>query len=527
MGGPTFGTVTTTPIDLSRPDGKGLAAGTLGLWGSTVIGLASTAPVYSLVATLGWVVLAVGGQAPIAFVLAFIPMLFIAFAYRELNNAVPDCGTTFTWGTKAFGPWVGWMGGWGVAVAGMVVLANLAQIASIYFWSLLGQEFENNDWRVVLLGVVFIAAMTWVSWRGVEIGERIQNVLLGLQYLVLAIFVVAALWHYFAGTAPAPTAFDWAWFNPFGFVTDTGAFNESGFAEAVLLALFIYWGWDTCLALNEETKDPKRIPGRAALLTTVILLVTYVGVTVAAMMYAGIGEAGSGLGNEANADDFFLAVKDGLLGPVGWLLVVAVLVSAVSSTQTTILPTARGTLAMAAYKALPRRFAAVHPTYKTPSFSTLVMGVVASAYYVAMSLISDNILQDSILSLGLAIAFYYAITGYSCVWYFRRELFASGRSFLYRGLLPFLGAAMLTWAFVRSAIDMWDVDYGYTVLLGIGGTFVVGIGSLAFGVVLMFIWFAFPRAKPFFRGESLNRDTPVLVREDPADYARSVDGGLV
>lgn len=53
----------TTPIQLERSDGKGLAAGTLGLWGSTVIGLASTAPVYSLVATLGWVVLAVGGQA--------------------------------------------------------------------------------------------------------------------------------------------------------------------------------------------------------------------------------------------------------------------------------------------------------------------------------------------------------------------------------------------------------------------------------------------------------------------------------
>ena len=98
------------PISLDRPEGKGLAAGTLGLWGSTVIGLASTAPVYSLVATLGFVVLAVGAQAPIAFIIAFIPMLFIAFAYRELNNAVPDCGTTFTWGTKAFGPWVGLAG---------------------------------------------------------------------------------------------------------------------------------------------------------------------------------------------------------------------------------------------------------------------------------------------------------------------------------------------------------------------------------------------------------------------------------
>ncbi|GAA1934851.1 APC family permease [Microbacterium aoyamense] len=508
-------------INLDRPEGKGLAAGTLGLWGSTVIGLASTAPVYSLVATLGFVVLAVGAQAPIAFVIAFVPMLFIAFAYRELNNDVPDCGTTFTWGTKAFGPWVGWLGGWGVAVAGMVVLANLAQIAGIYFWSLFGDgSLAENYFLVTATGVVFIAAMTYVSWRGVEIGEKIQNILLGFQYLALAIFVVAALWHFFAGTAPDPTPFDWAWFNPFGFT------DWSGFTEAILLALFIYWGWDTCLALNEETKDPKRIPGRAALLTTVILLVTYVGVTIAAMMYAGLGETGTGLGNEANADDFFLAIKDGLLGPAGWLLVVAVMISAISSTQTTILPTARGTLAMAAYRALPKRFSTVHPKYKTPSFSTLVMGIVAIVYYVGMSLISDNILQDSILSLGLAIAFYYAITGYACVWYFRKEPFTSARNFFYRFLFPLLGAGMLTYAFIQSAIDMYDVDYGYTVLLGIGGTFVLGIGALAFGVLLMFLWFAFPASKPFFRGESLNRDTPVLVPEDPAEYSRSVDGGL-
>ncbi|MFT4230641.1 MAG: APC family permease [Microbacterium sp.] len=518
----------TTPIDLHRPDGKGLAAGTLGLFGSTVIGLASTAPVYSLVATLGFVVLAVGAQAPIAFVIAFIPMLFIAYAYRELNNEIPDCGTTFTWATKAFGPWAGWMGGWGVAVAGMVVLANLAQIGGIYLWALVDGIVHSADDAlladnvplVTVTGVVFIVLMTWVSWRGVEIGERIQNILLGIQYLALAVFVVAALWQFFAGTAPDPTPFDWSWFNPF-------AFDEwSGFTEAVLLALFIYWGWDTCLALNEETRDPKRIPGLAALLTCVILLVTYVGVTVAAMMYAGLGEEGTGLGNEANADDFFLGIKDGLLGPFGWVLVVAVLISAVSSTQTTILPTARGTLSMAAYKALPRRFAIVHPRFKTPSFSTLVMGVVAVVYYVGMTLISDNILQDSILSLGLAIAFYYAITGYACVWYYRRELFASGRNFLYKLLLPILGALMLTYAFVQSAIDMWDVDYGYTVLLGIGGTFVIGIGALALGVVLMLIWFAFPRSKPFFRGESLNRETPVLVPDEPAEYGRSVDGGL-
>jgi hypothetical protein len=154
------------------------------------------------------------------------------------------------------------------------------------------------------------------------------------------------------------------------------------------------------------------------------------------------------------------------------------------------------------------------------------MGIVASVYYVGMSLISDNILQDSILSLGLAIAFYYAITCFACVWYFRRDLFSSARNLVFRGIFPLLGGLMLAYAFVQSAIDMYDVDYGYTVLLGIGGTFVLGIGSLAFGVVLMFLWFAFPRSKAFFRGESLNRDTPVLVPDEPIAYPRSVDGGL-
>ncbi|WP_159618116.1 APC family permease [Arthrobacter zhaoguopingii] len=502
-------------------EGKGLAAGTLGVWGSVVIGLASTAPAYSLAASLGFVVLAVGAQAPIAFILAFIPMLFIAFAYRELNRDVPDCGTSFTWATKAFGPWVGWMAGWGVAVAGIIVLANLAQIAGLYLWLLVGDgSLAENSFLVTATGVFFIALMTLVSYRGVEIGAKLQNVLLAVQYLALALFVVFALIGVANGTAENATAPSLDWFNPFAFD------SVAGFTEAVLLALFIYWGWDTCLALNEETRDARRIPGLAALVTTVLLLITYVGVTVAAMMYAGVGEEGTGLGNEVNAEDVFFALKDAVLGPAAWLLVVAVLVSAVSSTQTTILPTARGTLSMAVYQALPRRFSTVHDRFRTPSFSTLVMGIAAVAFYVVMTIVSENILADSILSLGLAIAFYYAITGYACVWYFRRDLFTSRRNFVFRFLLPLLGALMLTAAFIRSAIDMLDVDYGYSVLLGVGGTFVVGIGALALGLVLMLAWRTRKGSQPFFRGESLNADTPVLVPDSPDTYRRSVDGGL-
>ncbi|HLL61603.1 MAG TPA: hypothetical protein VK401_01045 [Propionibacteriaceae bacterium] len=103
-------------VEKQEQAGKGLQSGALGLWGNVTIGLASTAPAYSLAATLGYVVLTVGDRAPAMFLLAFVPMLLVAVAYRELNRAMPDCGTTFTWGTKALGPWVGWMGGWGVAV---------------------------------------------------------------------------------------------------------------------------------------------------------------------------------------------------------------------------------------------------------------------------------------------------------------------------------------------------------------------------------------------------------------------------
>lgn len=497
-------------------DGKGLAKGQLGLLGSTIMGLASTAPVYSLVATLGFVVTAVGAQAPIAFILAFVPMFFIAFAYRELNRAVPDCGTTFTWATKAFGPWVGWMGGWGIAIAGIIVLANLAQIAGIYFWLLIGQvELSENLFVTTTTGVVFIAAMVYVSYRGVEIGERIQNVLLGIQYLALALFVILAFASALGATPPEGSTLPTAdWFNPFAFT------SFDGFTEAILLALFIYWGWDTCLALNEETKDPATIPGRAALISTLVLVVTYVAVAVAAISFAGL-DALDG------QDDVFLVVKDAMFGPWAWLLVLAVLISAVSSTQTTILPTARGTLSMAVYKALPKRFGSVHPRFHTPGFSTLVMGIVSIVYYVSMTLISENFLADSIYSLGLAIAFYYGLTGYACVWYFRKELFTSANAFVFKFLFPLLGALMLTAAFVKSAIDMLDPDYGYTVLLGVGGVFVIGIGSLLLGVVLMVIWAFVPASKPFYRGESLNRDTEVLVPEDEVEYGRSVDGGRV
>src|SRR5258708_12943527 len=111
---------------------KGLKSGALGLLSTTVIATASVAPAYSMAATLVFIVVAVGLNAPAVTVLAFVPMLLTSIGYRELNKADPDCGTTFTWATRAFGPKTGWAGGWAIVAADVLVMASLPQLPGQY-----------------------------------------------------------------------------------------------------------------------------------------------------------------------------------------------------------------------------------------------------------------------------------------------------------------------------------------------------------------------------------------------------------
>src|SRR5580692_12363684 len=157
----TANVIEQTPLQ----PGKGLRAGTLGLLSSVVIAVSSTAPAYSMAATLGLIVAVVGVHAPATLIVSFLPMLCIAYAFRELNKVDPDCGTTFTWTTRAFGPWTGWMGGWGIIAADIIVMASLSQIAGRYTFKLVGANAlaSQTPW-VTVAGVVFIGLLTWVCY---------------------------------------------------------------------------------------------------------------------------------------------------------------------------------------------------------------------------------------------------------------------------------------------------------------------------------------------------------------------------
>ena len=197
---------------------KGLRAGAVGVIGAVVIGVSTIAPAYTLTASLGPTVAEVGTQVPAIILVGFIPMLLTAFGYRELNRVMPDSGTSFTWGVRAFGPWIGWMTGWGLIAATVIVLSNLAGIAVEFLFLLISQLSGNaaiadlafNPFINVAVCLLFMLGATLVSYRDMQTTQKFQYVLVGFQVAVLVVFAVVAIVKAVQGDAPDPTAFSWS-----------------------------------------------------------------------------------------------------------------------------------------------------------------------------------------------------------------------------------------------------------------------------------------------------------------------------
>lgn len=464
-----------------RTGEKGLKKDAIGFAEALVIGIASTAPAYSLAAVIGLLVVTVGVQAPAVLVTSFVPMFFIAAAFYYLNRADQDAGTTFSWVTRAMGPYAGWMGGWAVGVTGVLVIGSLADVASRYTYLLFGLDAGSKG-AVTALAVVYIALMTLVCILGIELSARLQNVLIVAQVGALLLFAVVALYKVFGDNAPdAALTPEASWFSPFA-ISD-----GSALIPGLLIGVFIYWGWESSVNITEEVEDSAVVPGRAAVISTVVLLVTYVSVGTAVVAFAGLGTVEGFAGDDAILSTI---ATDVLGSPLDKVVVLAVLTSALASTQTTILPASRISLSMAFAGAIPASLGRVHRRYLTPHVATVVIGALAIAWYVPMNIFSENFLYDTIAALSLLISFYYSLTGFSCVIYYRKELFKSAKNLAFIGVAPLLGAGMLAYLFVRSLVDLSDPGGASNTggLFGLGVPLVVGLGLLLLGAALMVLW---------------------------------------
>ncbi|MFI5004526.1 MAG: APC family permease [Solirubrobacterales bacterium] len=489
---------------------KGLKKNAIGYLSNIVIGVASTAPAYSLAATLGFIVAVkgVGVHAPAVMLVAFIPMLLVASAYKYFNRADPDAGTTFAWTTRTFGPATGWLNGWAIFLADLIVMASLADIAAIYTFKLFGfTALGESKAAIVIAAVLWIAIMTWVCYRGIELSARIQQVLLSAEILILGIFSVVAFAKVYGSHPPAGSIKpSLSWINPF-------AMNFADLVVALLLAVFIYWGWDSGVAVNEESEDPAEGPGKAAVMSTILLVLIYVVVTAAAQSFHGVGF----LTNEANQEDVLNALGTGVLGStLNKALIIAVLTSASASTQTTILPTARTTLSMAHWKAVTNLLARVHKRYLTPTVSTLGFGALSIAITVALLLLSSSVLEDSLTAIGFPICFYYGFTGVACGWYYRHELTKSARNMLLLGIGPLLGGLMLFGIGIKAAFYYGHAEnVGSAPVAHITLPLWFGIGGMLLGFIVMLV--SRPYFREFFSRKTETAPPDVLERPPPTE----------
>ena len=493
------GDVVDPPMEGLRS--KGLRKGSVSLIGAVAIGLAATAPAYSLTGALGHGVDEAGYQMPIVFILAVIPMYFIALAYKHLTDAAPDAGTVFTWGSKAILPHIGWIGGFALMLSSILAGVGAAGItvnaATVAF-----RIEDPPDWLKVVIAGVFILITTWLVARGAEESSRTTLILTVIQYGGLAMFAaILGINILREHRNPSAEAFSWQWFNPFAIT------SFSALLGGFLVAVFIFWGFDASLSMSEETAGTAGQSGRSGVTAIIITVITYVVFSVAALAYAGTDDNNPGsLTNEANIDDIFSSLARDAVGPSGALIAAAIVgLSAFSATLSTVMSTVRGLLSMATYKALPSRFASVDDVRQTPTFATWFIGLTTLAIYSGLVLVSDSIVEDTVYSVGIAIMTYSSVVAVSSVIYFWDTAFGRWRTALEQVILPAIGAMVLIPVGVVQAYQMASPESGSSgSLAGIGTVFVIGVLSLLFGVLLMIIWNLTSPA--FFRGETLARE---------------------
>ena len=447
----------------------------IGFWSTLTVGIASPAPAYTAAATLagaGMLVSTAGLKSPAILLLGFIPLLLVAASFAYLNRAIPDAGTAFTWSTKALGPTMGFFTGWGMVISNTLVVGALAEVAAHYGFALLGLDvLTESKGAVLVAAAVMMAAGTWISARGVEASAVVEKVLIGIQVAGLVMLGGVALVRVALGIGDLPAAASkpqLEWFSPFGM-------DSSALVGGLLLAAFIFWGWDAAVALAEEVKGGPKTAGRAGIMSMVVLLGLYLLTTTGLLSFAGADGV-------ANANDF------GVLGAqvlgsaaAGKFILLVVFLASVASVQATILFTARTTFGMARRNALPFALARTNRN-GSPAVATLTIGGLAIGSFVALDLLSTSFRADSLAALGLFVAFYYGVAGLSNAVYFRKVAVRSARKMIMLCVLPLVGAASLFWVVAKSVIDLTgSADGTWSAALGVQPPLVIAAGFMAVG----------------------------------------------
>ena len=448
-------------------ESKGLAQGALGTFESAVMGIAGTAPAFSVAVTTAAIVASVGVLSVGSIFYCGLIMFGIMLAFFHLSKITPHAGAAYAWVGHVFGRTWGFFTGWGLLVASIFFMVSATIPAATSTLVLLAPEtVENTNW-VTATAAIWLTLVTVVVTKGIKHASYTQLILTGIETAVVFALIAGAFMQYGDRPAHAPSLI---WFSPFSFTPQL-------FATGALTAIFFYWGWDVTMNLSEETKagdgDGAHPASKGAFWAMVNLILFFIIMMIVVLIVLNDEEIA-----QANTNVLYAIANKLFPPPWNYLAVLSTILSTVGTIETQILQFSRSMFAMARDEMLHPRYAKIHPEWQTPWVATFViwfLGVLllfSSSYMPSVK----SILESSILAIGFQICFYMSLAGFACAWHYRAKLKAGLNGAVSYVLWPLLAALFMVFIAVYS-IPTFDA---VTNIMGLGGL-LVGFAPLLLG----------------------------------------------
>ena len=448
-----------------------LAPNVLGLFELSVMGVAGSAPAYSIAATTAALVAAVGLAGPASLLYCGIAMFGIVFAFNYLGRTESNSGATYAWVRSGLHPALGYISGWSLVMCSSIFMVAATLPAGQAAIGLFSAKAASSTGWVTLFGTIFFLLMVAAVAFGVTITARVQVIMSTIEVALLLLFGIMAIFH-----SNPVNKFTWSWFSPRAFHT------SSTFFAGALVAAFYYWGWDVTANLNEETKGSRKTPGRGAIIGMVVTFLLFEVFTVGSNMVLSTKDLTDNSGNILSVLGQKVWAGNG-----GKLIVVAVLLSTVATLETQLIQVTRTLFSMGRDGTLAKKFGTTHVKWKTPIIATATITIVSIGLFIGSQFIGSvgKIMSDAIGAIGLQICIYYCFAAFAAVALFRKYIFKSVKNFIFMGLWPLIGGVFMAVIFVKVLPTLNGVTKS------------VGLGSIALGLIPM-IWY-WSRGHAYFK----------------------------
>lgn len=441
---------------------EGLQKNSLSLFDSIVMAIAGSAPAYSISATTAVLIGAVGLQAPAALLWCGIPMLGVVFAFLYLNRWQANSGASYAWVGKALNADLGFLSGWALIVSATVFMVAGSFPAGSVTLSIVAPSLSSNLTAVTIVGGLWFLLISFLVMMGIRVTAFVQWIMSGIEIVILLVSGIVALFKF--GAHPV-NPFSWSWFSP--------TFSSSAvFVSGALIATFYYWGWDVAANLNEETKESRRIPGLGALVGIIFVFALFELFTVATQLGMSTKDIGDASSNVLQNMGVLLYGKTW-----GNIMVLAVALSTIATLETTLLQVTRTLFAMGRDGVISRKFAMIHPKWRTPHFASIVITIFSLLLFLLSNFLPSvsSVMTNAINAIGLQVVFYYALAALSVLVYYRKILFKTAANFFLLFLFPLIAAVFLIIVGIADIPNLGPVADG------------VGIGLIAIGIIPM-VW---------------------------------------